>query len=509
MFDILIQIGASKLVISALLAGLAWVVQRRVAHPAIAYSLWLLVLVTLLIPAVVSIPVLPGQTSAATVTGDGAALAGEPKALSPVERPAHELAAPGTSLGTWIAGYGKAGFALAWLVGTVLLLGWTLARVWRFRRWLIRTSRPAPPPLLRQVAEIGGRLGLSRLPEGHTTTARVSPMVCWTGGRIHLVIPSFLVVGLDRQELRSVLAHELAHVRRRDHVVRWIEWLACAAFWWNPMAWWARRELRAAEEASCDALGVTALGATPRAFATSLLRAVELMSTPPARPTPAFATGAASPRDPAALERRLRVLLQRESTGRAPRWIRTAGAAATVCLLPLGLVYCGTADLSTPTLPEGSPMPPPVAQSEVVVVLPASRAAELKELFGGDPVYTYWIFDRVDGNVGPHALADAPVQPPACLLDPDEPDEDTRDAAMAACARAMSNDLGGTADSVDRNVCVGWGSAAGGWRGICEGWEPDERHRLHGNSSGSVLLERIRQAQPTGEHRITVFGSER
>ncbi len=163
MFDILIQIGASKLVISALLAGLAWVVQRRVAHPAIAYSLWLLVLVTLLIPAVVSIPVLPGQTSAATVTGDGAALAGEPKALSPVERPAHELAAPGTSLGTWIAGYGKAGFALAWLVGTVLLLGWTLARVWRFRRWLIRTSRPAPPPLLRQVAEIGGPLRLSGL----------------------------------------------------------------------------------------------------------------------------------------------------------------------------------------------------------------------------------------------------------------------------------------------------------------------------------------------------------
>ena len=510
MTDILIQIGAAKLVVSVVLAGVAWVVQRRVAHPAVTHPLWLLVLVALLLPAVVAVPVLPGGTGAVVAIDDGTVLPGEPDALSRVDNPGHELAAAGTPFSAWIAGYGKAGFAMAWLVGTVLVLGWTLVRVWRFRRWLIRTSQPAPPVLLRQVAEIGPRLDLVRMPEVHTTSARVSPMVCWTGGKTRLVIPSFLLTTLNQQELCSVLAHELAHVRRRDHMVRWIEWMACAAFWWNPVAWWARRELRAAEEASCDALGMTALGSTPRAYAKSLLRVVELMSTPPTRPAPAFASGAASDRDPQALERRLRVLISGKSTDRAPRWIRAAGSVAMVCLLPLGLVYCGTADLSTtPTLPEESPIPPPLAKSEVVVVLSDSRTAELKELWGGDPVYTYWIFDPLNGNVGPHALADAPVQPAECRLQLEEPDEDARDEAMAACARAISNDLRGTEDSDDRNVCVTWGSKASGWRGICEGWEPDEQHRLHGNSSGSVLLERIRQAQPPGEHRITVFGRER
>ena len=501
MFDTLLQIGAAKLVVSVVLAGLAWAVQRRVRHPAVTYPLWLLVLVALLLPAVVSIPVLPGESGATPVIADDAALTGDAVARVAVSAASPEGTGSGTTLPARVTENAKAVLAIAWLVVTALLLGWTLVRTLRFRRWLARTSHPAPPDLRQEVSKIGHRLNLARMPDVRITTARISPMVCWTGGRIRLVIPAFLVAGLDRRELRALLAHELAHVQRRDHLVRWIEWLACSAFWWNPVAWWARRELRAAEEASCDALGVAATMSTPRAYAESLLRVVELMSTPPTHPTPAFASGAASGRNPAALERRLRMLIRRESADRAPRWVRAAGTAAMVCLLPLGLVYCGTADLSTPTLPEESPESPPLAQSEVVVVEertdPDSRTAELKELWGGDPVYTYWIFAS-SGHVGPHPLADAPVQPAECRLQPEEPDEDARDEAMAACARAISNDLQGTGDSDDRNVCVNWGSTATGWRAICEGWEPKERHRLRGNSSGSVLLE-----------RITVAGGER
>ena len=508
MFDVLLQIGAAKLVVSVVLAGLAWAVQRRVRHPAVTYPLWLLVLVALLLPAVVSIPVLPGESGATPVIADDAALTGDAVARVAVSAASPEGTGSGTTLPARVTENAKAVLAIAWLVVTALLLGWTLVRTLRFRRWLARTSHPAPPDLRQEVSKIGHRLNLARMPDVRITTARISPMVCWTGGRIRLVIPAFLVAGLDRRELRALLAHELAHVQRRDHLVRWIEWLACSAFWWNPVAWWARRELRAAEEASCDALGVAATMSTPRAYAESLLRVVELMSTPPTHPTPAFASGAASGRNPAALERRLRMLIRRESADQTPRWIRAAGAAAMVCLLPLGLVYCGTADLSTPTLPEESPAPPPSAQSEVVVLLPDSRTAELKKLWGGDPVYTYWILAS-SGNVGPHALADAPVQPAECRLQLEEPDEGARDEAMAACAMAISNDLRGMGISDDRNVCVTWGSKASGWRSICEGWEPEDRYRLHGNSSGSVLLERIRHARPPGEHRITVFGSER
>ncbi len=488
MIDVLLQIGAAKLVVSAVLAGVAWVVQRRVEHPAVAHLLWLVVLVALLLPAVVAIPVLPGEIGAAAVVAEDATLAGDAAARSGRFAASNQLDGRGVPFPTRIANNAKPALVVVWLAVTALLFLWTLLRALRFRHWLARTSLPAPQELRDEVAEIGRSLGLMRLPAVHTTTARVSPMVCWTGGRVRLVIPSFLLGSLDRRELRAVLAHELAHVRRRDHYVRWIEWLACSAFWWNPVAWWARRELRAAEEASCDALGSAAIESTPRTYARSLLGVLEVMSTPPTSPTPSFASGVTSGQRSDSLERRLRILVTGRSSHQAPRWVRVAGATTAVCLLPLGLVYCG-ADVQT-TLEE-SPIPPP---ETTVVVLPGPDrpdSAELEELWGGEyPVYAYWIFAST-GYVGPFALTDAPVQPVECRLEPEESDEDTRDEAMAECARAMSRDLGHTGVSDDRNVCVVWGSRASGWRGICEGWEAEERYRLRGNSSGSVLLERV------------------
>ena len=489
MVDVLLQIGAAKLVVSALLAGLAWVVQRRVAHPAIAHPLWLLVLIALLLPAVVAIPVLPGEGAAAGAVAGNVGVAGEVAERVGVGAATRNDAEPATRLPAWITEHAGTALATTWLVVATGLFVWTLARALRFRRWLVRSSRPAPSGLRREVAEIGRRLGLSRMPEVHTTTARVSPAVYWTGGRVRLVIPSFLLDKLGHQEFRAVLAHELAHVRRRDHLVRWAEWLACSAFWWNPVAWWARRELRAAEEASCDAMGVLALDCAPRTYAGSLLRVAELMSYRPMPPAPAFASGASSGRNSDSLKRRLSVLVKKTSIEPYPRRIRAVGVMAAACLLPLGLVYCGT-DQTTPTPPESLTPTPAALVAVQERTNPESRATHLEELWGGDPVYAYWVF-AATGFVGPYALADAPVQPVECRLEPGESDEGARDEAMATCARAMSRDFREAGVSDKRNVCVVWGSRSSGWRGICEGWEPNDRHRLRGNSSGSVLVERV------------------
>lgn len=485
MTDLLLQIGASKLLVSAVLAGLAWLVQRRFAHPAVTHPLWLLVLVALLLPAVVSLPVLPGESAAAAVISDGAALVGEKAVGVPVGVTGHDQGALGAPFLAWITENGKAGLAIGWLAGTALLLGWTLARSLRFICWLARTSQPAPPELHREVAEVGRRLDLARMPEVHTTTARVSPMVCWTGGRVRLVIPSFLLAGLDRQELRSVLAHELAHVRRRDHLVRWMEWLACSAFWWNPAAWWARRELRSAEEASCDAIGLAAIESTPRTYAESLLRVVELMSTPPTPPAPAFASGAASGRNPKALERRLRMLVSGKSTVQAPGWIRTAGAAAAVCVLPLGLVYCGFADQPTPTALEEEPEVAPQAQSEAPSgeESAGSLSSDWEWMVRGRsmPGLTYWVMDPNDIS-GPHSLADVAHLPADCQAHSSEQPGETRLDASLACARALADQVKRQDDSQAWGLCVGRGGPGSGWRGNCITW----RHRPLGLIEGSL-----------------------
>jgi len=494
MIDTLLQIGVAKLLVSCVLAGLALGLQRRVGHPAVIHRFWLLVLLALLLPAVVAIPVLPGDAGTAAVGDDGVVLSSDPTAQGPADAIGGPRAELGTSLATRITD-AKAGLVIMWLLGTALLLAWTLLRVLRFRHWLVRTSQPAPPELRDEVSEIGRRLGLTRMPALHTTSARVSPMVCWAGGRVRIVVPSFLLASLDRHELRAMLAHELAHVRRRDHLVRWIEWLACSAFWWNPVAWWARREVRAAEEASCDALGAAALESKPREYARSLLGVLKVMSTPPPAHTPVFASGVMSGRNSTSLERRLRMLVKGRAGTQAPRWARPAGLAVAACLLPLGLVYCDTAVVAPEAL-EVSPEPLPIAAAEVVALVDLNRtdprAAQRNEPGEEEPSLSYWVFNTGASIVGPIPLAEAPVRPLACRLDPQESDEGARDEAMGVCAGAMSNHLGRTGGHNEGNVCVAWGSRTSGWRGVCDAWGPMQRDRSPGRLTDIPLPERVR-----------------
>ena len=336
MTGLLLQIGATKLAVSVVLAGVVWMVHRRVDRPAVSYSLWLLVLVTLLVPAVVSLPVLPAELVAPlAIPGVGASDVGLAEGTSyPSTGPPLGALAPPV-------------LAILWLLGTTGFLGWTLARTIHFRHTLAKASRQAPASLQRQAAAIGRDLGLARIPHLHTTNARVMPMVWWTGGKVRVLIPAFLLTDLSREELRSILTHELAHVRRRDHLVRWLEWLACSVFWWNPVAWWARHQLQIAEESCCDRLALGAGRSCPKIYAKALLRVVTSTSAPPGFRPPLTASAAGGTGRTRELERRLRMIISTDTRSPAPGWLRAATWVAVLCALPFGLIYCDRPDAPT------------------------------------------------------------------------------------------------------------------------------------------------------------------
>ncbi len=110
------------------------------------------------------------------------------------------------------------------------------------------------------------------------TDALVCPLVSIGGWKQLVLLPSRLLTELSREQTRSILAHELAHLRRHDHWVRCFELIVLALFWWNPIAWWASRRLRQAEEECCDAWVVWALPECRRSYGQALLRTVEVLT---------------------------------------------------------------------------------------------------------------------------------------------------------------------------------------------------------------------------------------
>jgi len=83
-----------------------------------------------------------------------------------------------------------------------------------------------------------------------------------------VLFPQLLLREFTPEQTRSVLAHEFAHIHRRDNLVRCFELIVLALHWWNPIAWFGSRQLRRATEECCDAIVV---GAFPDERSSSFL----------------------------------------------------------------------------------------------------------------------------------------------------------------------------------------------------------------------------------------------
>jgi len=168
-------------------------------------------------------------------------------------------------------------FVIAWAAGSLIFSAMMVRRYASFRR-LLNTGQPASFELQARTASFAKFLGIKHCPEVVVVDACVPPLV-WSGmRRPKIVLPLALVSALDTAQQETVLLHELAHIRRGDHRLRWFDTAALIALWWHPLAWWGRTALRRAEEECCDAWVVWALPRHSREYGRALLETVEFLT---------------------------------------------------------------------------------------------------------------------------------------------------------------------------------------------------------------------------------------
>ena len=214
----------------------------------------------------------------------------------------------------------------AWLFGSLFLAVGQAIRIVRFRRRLC-AAVPAPDQLVSELERIGDRLD-TRAPEILVLAELSTPML-WCWGRSRLLLPARLVKSLPLDRWRGVLTHELAHLRRGDQWVSRLELVAGLIWWWNPIYWLACARISAEAELACDAWVVWALPKDRVAYAEVLFDVCTLLSLSPSRPAAPALGIAGSGRF---FERRLTLILHDHVPRRpSPLGLFDSLSAASIC----------------------------------------------------------------------------------------------------------------------------------------------------------------------------------
>jgi bla regulator protein blaR1 len=305
----------SNVLLALLLALAAWLTQRWLRRPAIAHILWVLVLVKLVTPPLVSVP-LHGSPGVMACTLGACGCEKHTRTQTIVRD-----TLPWVLLAAWAAGTG--------------VTGWTAWRRWtRFRR-LVAHASPVPPEWDSLVARLTSELSIRCSPEILAVPGQLPPLVVPGRLRPCVLLPKALMSQLNASQRVALLLHELVHIKRGDHLVRILELMVGVAYWWLPFVGSIGRQLRACEETCCDAAVVAHLPQARRDYAQLLLDVVDFTNPLPEQAVPqATAMSAAN-----CLEQRLLAILDATKETRRT-WPAGAFAVVLACaILPSQLHY--------------------------------------------------------------------------------------------------------------------------------------------------------------------------
>jgi bla regulator protein blaR1 len=302
----------SNVLLALLLALAAWFIQRCLRQHAVAHVLWVLVLVKLVTPPLVSVSLYESPTP--TACRNGTCGCG-PHTLTPAQGRL-----------PWI-------LLAAWSVGAAAT-GWTAWCRWTRFRHLVAHAVPAPPEWQSLAARLSAELSLGRPPEVLAVPGRLPPLVVPGWHRPRLLLPTALMGRLDGPQRTVLMLHELVHIRRRDHLVRMLELAVRVAYWWLPMVSLIGRQMRACEEACCDAAVIAREPLARRDYARLLLDVLDFVA-----PLPRAAEQATAMNSAKDLERRLRTILGTGPATPRRRPIAVLAVALACALLPCELPY--------------------------------------------------------------------------------------------------------------------------------------------------------------------------
>jgi len=264
----------------AALAVVGWVVERvfRVRQAGARYGLWWFVLVAPLVlaPGRMALERMEAVVRVAPPAVVEQAVTRVRVPVAPVERGVPQAAVGAASVPevAWWSRVRPADvLAMAWVMGCLMLVARLVVGHARARRLVGGSRAVTDGEALGALAELCAEAGVKQ-EVGLRVSSSVGAPVLYGVRRPTILLPEDWVETLAADELRALLAHEVAHVRRGDCLANLLQRICEIPGFFHPAVWLASRQIALAREELADGWAL-ARGVEASSYARSLAAAAE------------------------------------------------------------------------------------------------------------------------------------------------------------------------------------------------------------------------------------------
>ena len=376
-----VQMGWKSALIAGAALGLAYVLRSRAASDRAMVlrigvtMLLLLPLAALFLPSLqieaFSAPAAPATTAAAPAPVVAQAPPAYAYVPGPEVQPSYVQAADPQPAAPTIWDDPTPLVLLAYLGGLLMVGGRLLIGLFLLRRWTRNAQDVTDPEWLAAFSRVRGADDRTRL-----MVSNVVPSPLSWGWRqpVILIDPDTMD---EPGEADAILAHEMAHVARKDWTALMLTRIAATVFWFNPIVWLLEREIVQQAEEAADS--EAARHVEPARYAQTLLTWAQINGG-------MVAANSIAPKH-SALGRRIRAILDRRERPRGSAWTKIAALTCVAVATPIAAVQLVQA--AQPPAPAAPPAPPsaliappapPAPPVAGALVAPLAPLAELHEL---------------------------------------------------------------------------------------------------------------------------------
>ena len=159
-------------------------------------------------------------------------------------------------------------FLILWAVGAAVLLFRYIIGIVTANRMLKRSDIITDERIFHCAERCARQLGLSRRIKLLQNRDISAPITFGIWNPV-IILPAE-AQEWDTSQISAIFIHELAHIQRYDSVWNALSHIASAVYWFNPLMWYAVRQLRIEQEHSCDDVVILS-GGQPATYAEYLL----------------------------------------------------------------------------------------------------------------------------------------------------------------------------------------------------------------------------------------------